>query len=68
MRDIDELFQALRRSRFRHRFCLRGPELAYLRRRGLDAAVKHARQFVHHRLAPAKPRNDGKQTPMRRRP
>jgi hypothetical protein len=30
--------------------------------------LDHARGFVIERLAPAKPRNDGKQTPMRGHP
>ena len=68
MRDIDELFAALGRSRFRSRFCLRGKEAVYFRQRGLETILEHARQFVETRLADAEPVNDGKQTPMRNHP
>jgi len=68
VRDLDELFAALDRSRFRRRFRLRGKEAAYLRQRGLETILEHARQFVVGRLADAEPANDGKQTPMKNHP
>ncbi len=68
VRDIDELFTALSRSRFRSRFRLRGREANYLRQRGLETILEHARQFVESRLANAEPANDGKQTPMKNHP
>jgi hypothetical protein len=68
MRDLDELFSALEQSEFRRRFRLRGREAAYLRRKGLDAVLAHARDFIEKRLAPAEPVNDGRQTPMRNHP
>ena len=68
MRDLDDLFAALARSDFRRRFRLRGPELAYLRGRGLEAVMEHAAGFIAARLAVAEPANDGKQTPMRNHP
>jgi hypothetical protein len=68
VRDIDELFIALGKSRFRSRFHLAGKEAEYLRRRGIDTVLEHARQFVRDRLADAEPANDGKQTPMRNHP
>ena len=68
MRDGDELFAALGRSRFRSRFRLRGKEAAYLQQRGLDTILEHARQFVESRLADADPANDVKQTPMKNHP
>jgi hypothetical protein len=68
MRDGDELFAALGRSRFRSRFRLRDKEAAYLRQRGLETILEHARQFVESRLADAEPANDGKQTPMKNHP
>ncbi len=68
LRDLDELFAALDRSRFRRRFALRGKEAAYLQQRGLETILVHARQFVSDRLAGAEPANDGKQTPMRNHP
>lgn len=58
----------LSRSVFRRRFRLRGRERDYLERRGLDAIRADAAKFVAERLAPAFPRNDGRQTPMKNHP
>lgn len=68
VRDMDELFAALGRSRFRSRFRLTGKEAEYLRQRGIETVLEHARRFVRERLADAEPANDGKQTPMRNHP
>jgi hypothetical protein len=68
MRDMDELFAALGRSKFRSRFRLAGKEAQYLRDKGMAAILDHARDFVARRLAPANPANDGRQTPMRNHP
>ena len=68
MRDPDDLFTALARSRFRSRFVLRGADLAYFQRTGILTILAHARRFIDERLAPANPANDGKQTPMRGHP
>lgn len=67
-RDMNALFAALGRSRFRSRFRLGAREAAYLRQRGIETILEHARQFVESRLADAEPANDGKQTPMRNHP
>jgi hypothetical protein len=66
--DLDELFESLGRSRFRSRFRLRCKEAAYLREKGLERVLEHARDFVQARLADANPVNDGRQTPMRGHP
>jgi hypothetical protein len=68
MRDLDDLFAALRRSAFRRRFRLGAKERDYLRARGLAAVLAHASDFVARRLAPANPENDGRQTPFRNHP
>ena len=68
MRDPDDLFAALARSGFRSRFRLGPRDKAYLRDKGLDVVLKHARDFIRQRLAPAEPANDGKQTPWRGHP
>ena len=68
MRDMDDLFAALGRSRFRSRFRLRGREAEYFRQRSMETILEHAEQFVRERLAAAEPANDGKQTPMRNHP
>jgi hypothetical protein len=68
MRDMDELFAALGRSKFRSRFRLADKEAEYLRDKGLATILQHARDFITKRLADANPANDGKQTPMRIHP
>lgn len=68
MRDIDEVFTVLGRSKFRSRFRLGGKEADYLEDKGLAVIVEHARDFVVKRLADAEPVNDGKQTPMKNHP
>ena len=68
MRDLDELFAALARSKFRSRQRLGVKERAYLREKTLPVVLEHGRRFVAQRLAPAEPENDGRQTPMRGHP
>ncbi|HEX8850235.1 MAG TPA: DUF4186 domain-containing protein [Gemmatimonadaceae bacterium] len=68
MRDIDELFAALARAPFRAKFHLGPGDAEYLRVKGLPLVVRHAGDFVAKRLAPAEPKNDGKQTPWRGHP
>ncbi|ROO28805.1 DUF4186 family protein [Salinisphaera orenii] len=68
MRDLDDLFAGLARSRFRRRFALGRREADYLAQRGLDAVLAHGAEFVADRLAPARPANDGRQTPWRNHP
>ena len=68
MRDLDDLFAALSRSRFRSSFQLRGRDLAYLQSKGLPTVLSHAEDFIAKRLAPAVIPNDGKQTPFRGHP
>lgn len=68
VRNLDDVFAALERSPFRRRFRLGPREQAYLRDKGLPVVLSHAADFVARRLAPAQPRNDGKQTPMRGHP
>ncbi|HEY8614884.1 DUF4186 domain-containing protein [Phenylobacterium sp.] len=68
MRNLDEVFDALRGSAFRRRFRLGPKEQAYLDAKGLETVLAHGRDFVDRRLAPAEPANDGRQTPMRGHP
>ena len=68
MRDFDDLFSALARSKFRSRFRLGPKERAYLAEKTLPVVLEHGRQFIEERLAPAEPRNDGRQTPTRGHP
>ena len=68
MRDPDELFVALARSKFRSRFRLGVKETSYLNEKTLAVVLEHGRHFVVERQADAQPRNDGRQTPMRGHP
>jgi hypothetical protein len=68
MRNLDELFSALARSKFRSRFRLGPKDRTYLIEKTLPVIQEHGRQFITERLAPAVPRNDGRQTPMRGHP
>jgi predicted Fe-S protein YdhL (DUF1289 family) len=65
---LEEVFARLAESSFRRRFRLRGDDLAYQRRKGMDTVLRHAAELIASRLAPAQPPNDGKQTPMRGHP
>lgn len=68
MRDLDDLFAALARSSFRNRFRLRPADRTYALNRTRAVILEHGRDFIRQRLAPAQPKNDGKQTPMRGHP
>jgi hypothetical protein len=65
---LDAVFARLSGSAFRRRFKLGPHERAYLRAKGRDVVLTHARDFIAKRLAPAAPLNDGKQTPFRGHP
>jgi predicted Fe-S protein YdhL (DUF1289 family) len=66
--DLDDVFARLARSAFRQRFTLATRERDYMRVRGKETVLAHARVFIVHRLAPAHPANDGRQTPFRGHP
>ena len=68
MNDLDNLFNRLKRSEFRSSFKLKDKELEYLSQKGIDTIMSHAADFINTRLAPAKPKNDGKQTPFGKHP
>ena len=68
MDELDNVFERLKRSRFRSRFHLRPKERAYLEAKGLDVILDHGRDFIEKRLAPESPDNDGRQTPMGNHP
>lgn len=68
MRPIDELFVKLSGSLFRARFHLSARDKAYIGAKGMDVVLRHGRDFIGQKLAPANPKNDGKQTPMRGHP
>ena len=68
MNDLDEVFRRLAASAFRRKFRLQGRELAYLQTWGLPHVMKQAADLIRQRLAPAEPKNDGRQTPWRNHP
>lgn len=68
MRDLNDLFAALAKSRFRRSFSLGARERAYLTAKGRQTVMDHAQAFVAQRLAPAAPLNDGRQTPFHGHP
>ncbi|MFH0474622.1 DUF4186 domain-containing protein [Kluyvera ascorbata] len=65
---LESLFERLQRSPFRSRFHLGVKERQYCYDKGAETINQHAADFVAGRLAPAWPKNDGKQTPMRGHP
>jgi dTDP-4-amino-4,6-dideoxygalactose transaminase len=67
-RDLDELFQELQQSAFRRSRRLGPRERAYLTAKTLPVIMAHARDFVIERLAPARPKNEGRQTPLHGHP
>ena len=68
MIDIERAFHLLAASSFRRKFRLQGRELAYLQTWGLDRVMEQGRKLIDERLAPASPRNDGRQTPWGNHP
>ncbi len=68
MRDLEELFERLSKSKFRSGFKLKPADFEYISEKGLQTIERHARDFVLKRLSPAEPKNDGKQTPMKGHP
>lgn len=66
--DLDAAFRRLAASSFRRKFHLQGRELAYLETWGIEHVMKQAADLIAKRLAPAQPRNDGRQTPWRNHP
>ncbi len=64
----NSLFDRLAQSKFRSSFSLHDEEKKYVNEKGMKTIRSHAQDFVKNRLAPAHPRNDGRQTPMRGHP
>jgi len=62
------LKQKLARSRQISPPAMGEPEKEYVLSRGIDILRLHATDFVKKRLAPADPKNDGRQTPLKGHP
>jgi hypothetical protein len=65
---IDRRLDALAQQPFRAKFHLRGREREMARARGLRTIRRHGADLIGRRVAPARPRNDGRQTPYRGHP
>lgn len=68
MQSRQEALYKLSRSKFRSSFHLKEKDKNYIKEKGMDVIESHARDFVKNKLAPAYPKNDGKQTPMKGHP
>src|SRR6478609_7378768 len=66
--EIDERIDRASARPFGRRFHLRGRERATAELRGPQTMRAHAAEIIAERLAPAEPRNDGRQTPYRNHP
>ena len=66
--EIDERIDRASARPFGRRFHLRGRERAMAQQRGPWTMRAHAAEIISERLAPAEPRNDGRQTPYRNHP
>jgi hypothetical protein len=67
-RTIPSKLASLKQSKFRSKFKLSEKDRDYIATKGLETNKEHAFQFINSRVAPAFPKNDGKQTPMRGHP
>ena len=65
---VEVKLDALARQPFRARFHLRGRERSVAELGDPATLRRHAHELIARRLAPAQPRNDGKQTPYRGHP
>ncbi|MGE4488061.1 MAG: DUF4186 family protein [Kiritimatiellales bacterium] len=73
MQNIDDkqwkaLKTKLSRSKLIGQLEMGDPEKEYVISRGIDILQLHATDFVRKRLAPADPKNDGRQTPLKGHP
>jgi hypothetical protein len=65
---IDARIEQIGRRPFRATFHLRGRDRGLAQLRGPETLRRHAEELIAQKLAPAEPRNDGKQTPYRGHP
>ena len=59
---------SLSKSKFRSSFHLRKYMIEYIDEKGIEIIKKHTIDFINEKLAPANPKNDGKQTPTKGHP
>lgn len=65
---LDARLDRIGQHHFRAKFRLRGRDRAVVDLRGMATVRRHAEDLIRDRLAPAEPRNDGRQTPYRGHP
>ena len=65
---INYSLNSLKKSKFRSKFHLTQKDRDYIAAKGLEIIKEHAFQIINSRVAPAFPKNDGKQTPMKNHP
>ena len=65
--DLNKLFEALSKSKFRSSFHLKKKDIEYIDKVGMDKIKEHTKDFIIDRLSSLK-ENDGKQTPYRGHP
>lgn len=65
---INKKLDELSHSKFRSSFHLKDDMISYIDDKGLLKVKEHGLDFIKEKLAPASPKNDGKQTPMRGHP
>lgn len=63
-----KLLEKVAESDYRAEIDLGPEDMDYVNSRGFDMMVRHAHDFVERRLGPARPRNEGKQTPLKGHP
>ena len=63
-----EIINKLKLSKFRNSFHLKENDIKYIKEKGMNTIKNHAIDFINEKLAPANPKNDGKQTPMKNHP
>jgi hypothetical protein len=66
--ELDALIDRIGKQPFRAKFHLRGRDRATAILRGPSTIRTQAHELIAKRVAPAQPRNDGKQTPYRGHP
>ena len=67
-KDWNALKKKLDKAGRLEKFILGEPEQDYVTSRGMEILRLHAADFVNKRLAPANPKNDGRQTPTKGHP
>ena len=65
---INHSLNSLKKSKFRSKFHLNQKDRDYIATKGLETITEHAFQFINSRIAPAFPKDDGRQTPMKNHP